>query len=151
MPAQRQLPDNEVLVRLRRQGWSYDAIAAEFAVTRGAVYLRLKQVSGATTQRPDYSHLIPWVVAKRHTQAVPVNMLRLLGRRQNGEELTQRNATMLDNWLAKIAEADVVVCYDPEMGPNPASPTAGGFYYSRRRKSDGDSLVRVPEGVPVRE
>jgi hypothetical protein len=49
---------------------------------------------------------------------------------------------MLDKWLAEIKEADVVVCYDRTMAPNPAS-TTGGFYYSKRRPEDGDSLVRA--------
>jgi hypothetical protein len=48
---------------------------------------------------------------------------------------------MLDKWLNEIKEADVVVCYDRTMPPNPASNT-GGFYYSKRRPEDGDSLIR---------
>ncbi|GAB3847438.1 hypothetical protein GCM10029963_28920 [Micromonospora andamanensis] len=56
---------------------------------------------------------------------------------------------MLDKWLREIQEAGVVVCYDPDMEPNPASKT-GGFYYSRRRTSDGDSLIRVEQDAETR-
>jgi hypothetical protein len=45
-----------------------------------------------------------------------------------------------ENWKAERDETGTVVMYDPEMGPNPASPEHGGFYYAPRKKS-------TPEGV----
>lgn len=143
MPAPRLLPDNDVLAQLRTQGWSYDDIAAEYGVSRGAVHLRLKQVPGAVTKRPSYRHLLPWTVATRHASAHPANMLRLLGRRECGEPIPDFKIRMLDKWLRDVRDAKVVVCYDPDYPPNPASPTSGGFYYSRRRKSDGTNIVRT--------
>jgi hypothetical protein len=143
MPAPRLLPDNDVLLQLRHQGWSYNDIANHYGVSRGAVYLRLRQVPGATTDRPSYPTLIPWTVAAQHTHSFPLMMLRLLGRRQAGKPISVPKERMLDKWLRDIREADVVVAYDPDQAPNPASPKTGGFYYSRRRKTDGKSLVRA--------
>lgn len=145
----RRLPDNSVLQDLRRQGWTYDQIAQRYGVSRGAVYLRLREAN-AVKERPDYSHLIPWTVATKHDNAFPLLMLRNLGRRQSGAELPPVKARMLDKWLAEVKEADVVVCYHPDYPPNPASRDAGGFYYSRRKPTDGDSLTRVDEGTPIR-
>lgn len=144
MPAPRQLPASDMLLTLRRQGWSYEDIANEYGVSKSAVYLQLRQARG-TKARPSYKHLIPWTVRREHTHAHPVTMLRLLGRRENGESIPAVKERLLDKWLREVKEADVVLCYDPEFPPNPASPTSGGFYYSRRRDSDGDSLTRADD------
>lgn len=141
MPAPRLLPDNEVLVQLRRQGWTYADIAREYGTTESAVYLRLRQAR-ATKARPTYKHLLPWTVKREHASAFPAQMLRLLGRMEKGEKLAPVKERMLNKWLADIREADVVVCYQPDQPPNPASPVTGGFFYSRRRPEDGQSLIR---------
>lgn len=148
MPAPRVLPDNEELLQLRQAGLTYDEIATRFGVTKGAVYLQLRRVK-ATGTRPTYKHLLPWRVKAEHTHAHPAMMLRLLARRQNGEELPDAKARLLDKWLHDVSEADVVVCYEPDFPPNDASPTSGGFYYSRRREGDGDALIRHPDAEPV--
>lgn len=150
MPAPRQLPDIETLKKLRNQGWSYDDIATEYGVTRGAVYLQLSQAK-AVNERPNYKHLIPWRVKRDHTYAHPALMLRLLGRRERGDDtIPPVKERMLDKWLRDLREADAVVCYHPDMPPNAASPKSGGWYYSKRRESDGDSIIRFePDaGVP---
>lgn len=144
MPAPRLLPDNSVLIKLREQGWSYEDIAQEFGVTKGAVYLRLRDAK-ATKHRPSYAHLIPWTVRTEHAHARPAQMLRMLGRRENGDKIPPAKERMLDRWLKEIAEADCVVDYAPDYPPNPANPKNGGWHYRRRRSEDGDSLVRTPE------
>lgn len=148
MPAPRQLPDTETLKRLRRQGWTYDDIAAEYGVTKGAVYLQLSQAK-ATKPRPNYKHLIPWTVKTEHQYAHPAMMLRLLGRREKGDTIPDVKARMLDKWLRDIGAANVVVCYHPDMIPNAASPKTGGWFYSSRTKSDGDSIIRFVEPAEV--
>ncbi len=144
MPAHRVLPDNDVLIRLRNQGWSYEDIAQEFGVTKGAVYLRLRQAN-ATTERPSYAHLIPWTVKTEHAHGRPAQMLRLVGRKERGDEIPEPKARMLAKWLREMREADCVVDYDPDYPPNPANPKNGGWHYRRRRPEDGESLVRTPE------
>jgi len=144
MPAHRLLPDNDVLIKLRQQGWSYEDIAQEFGVTKGAVYLRLRSAN-ATQDRPSYSHLIPWTVKAEHAHARPAQMLRLYGRKENGEELPDVKDRMLKKWLREMAEANCVVDYAVDYPPNPANPKNGGWHYRRRKPEDGDSLVRTPE------
>jgi hypothetical protein len=148
MPAPRILPTSDVLRSLRSQGWSYEDIAREYGVSKGAVYLQLRDAK-MTKVRPSYKHLIPWTVRKDHAHAHPPMMLRLLGRREAGLDIPPVKERMLDKWLKEVKEAGVVVCYNPDMPPNPASPTTGGFYYSKRRKADGDSLVRVDDDATV--
>ncbi|WP_144121138.1 helix-turn-helix domain-containing protein [Catellatospora sichuanensis] len=143
MPAPRLLPDNDVLVNLRRQGWTYADIAAQYGVSTSAVYLRLRNAN-ATAERPSYKAMIPWTVKRAHTYAFPVQMLRLLARKEKGETLSPVRERMLTKWLREIEGANVVVAYDPECPPNPASPISGGFYYAPRADSDGKSIVRPP-------
>lgn len=112
-----------------------------YGVTKGAVYWQLRD-AGISKKRPDHKKYLPWTVKTEHAHARPATMLRLLGRRENGDELPAVKERMLDKWLSEIREADVVVCYKRDMVPNPASPTTGGFYYSKRRPSDGDNLIR---------
>lgn len=146
MPAPRKLPSNEVLIKLREQGWSYGRIAEEYDVTEGAVYWQLRD-AGATRTRPDHSKYLPWKVKTEHAQARPAAMLRYLSRLELAEKgemapLPEPKERMVRKWLAEVKEAGVVVCYDREMPPNPASPKTGGFYYSKRRPADGDEIIR---------
>ncbi|MBK3559331.1 hypothetical protein JHN55_22960 [Streptomyces sp. MBT56] len=126
---------------------TYEEIGNLYGVTKGAVYLQLRDAK-ISKSRPDHSKYIPWTVRAEHAQARPNGMLRLYSRRAQGEELPAVKARMLDKWLAEIKAANVVVCYHREMVPNPASP-AGGWYYSKRRPEDGDNLIRVDDEPPV--
>lgn len=148
MGAPRKLPTSDVLLELRHQGWTYAQIAAEYGVGISAVYLQLRQAKAIERPLKRHSDLIPWRVKTEHAHAHPVAMLRLLGRKNRGDQLPDVKDRMLTKWLREVKEADVVVCYDPEYPANPASPLVGGFYYSRRRPEDGDSLTRVQEDSP---
>lgn len=153
MAAPRLLPDKTTLERLRRQGVTYREIADQYGVTESAVYQRLKADGLANDQTVSHKALIPWVVKEEHRHTHPALMLRTLSRRQQGLPNSEARNRMLDKWLAEVKEADVVVCYDPDMWPNPASPITGGWWYSRRRKSDGDSMIRFTKpgkGLPKR-
>lgn len=139
------------MARLRRQGVTYKQIAEQYGVTETAVYLRLKADGLAGDQKVSHKELIPWVVKGEHHHAHPALMLRVLSRERQGLGNSQPRKRMLDKWLAEIKAADVVVCYDPDMPPNPASPITGGWWYSRRRKGDGDSIIRYTKpgkGLP---
>ncbi|MFD3464843.1 hypothetical protein ACFWWM_00455 [Streptomyces sp. NPDC058682] len=125
----------------RAKGLTYEQIAEQYGVTKGAVYWQLRD-SGQVKARPSHKKYIPWVVKAEHAHARPVMMLRLLSRREQGDDIPDVKARMLDKWLGEIKDADVVVCYSRDMVPNPASPTTGGFYYSKRRPEDGDALIR---------
>ncbi|MFF1776990.1 hypothetical protein [Streptomyces virginiae] len=126
---------------------TYEQIAAQYGVTKGAVYWQLS-AAGQTKQRPDHKRFIPWTVKAEHAHARPAMMLRLLSRQEAGDEtIPDVKVRMLGKWLKEVGEASVVVCYDRNMPPNPASPSTGGFYYSKRRPQDGDNIIRFePEG-----
>lgn len=141
MAAPRSLPSSDVLRQLREKGMTYEEIGEQYGVTKGAVYWQLSN-AGAVKARPDHSKYLPWTVKSEHTHAKPANMLRLHSRREQGDAIPEVKARMLDKWLSELEAADVVVCYSRDMGPNPASPSTGGFYYSRRRPEDGDGLIR---------
>jgi len=150
MPAPRLLPTSDVLRKHRSEGMTYEEIGKMYGVSKGAVYQALRNANQTKT-RPDHSKYIPWTVRTEHAQARPNGMLRLYSRREQGETLPAVKERMLDKWLAELKEANVVVCYHRDMAPNPASPT-GGWYYSKRRPSDGDSLIRFePEKKPGEE
>ncbi|MGW6571634.1 hypothetical protein ACWGAN_05585 [Streptomyces sp. NPDC054945] len=121
---------------------TYDQIAEQYGVTKGAVYWQLS-AAGQTKARPDHKRFIPWTVKAEHAHARPAMMLRLLSRQEAGDEtIPAVKVRMLTKWLGEVREADVVVCYDRTMPPNPASPSTGGFYYSKRRPEDGDNVIR---------
>lgn len=142
MAAPRLLPDKTTLERLRRQGITYKEIAEMYGVTDAAVYLRLKADGLAKGRTVSHKDLIPWTVKGEHAHAHPALMLRVLSRRQQGLTNSEPRERMLDRWLAGLEEHNVVVCYDPDALPNPASPVTGGWFYSPRRKGDGDSIIR---------
>ncbi|MCB5179544.1 hypothetical protein [Streptomyces antimicrobicus] len=122
---------------------SYEQIAEMYGVTKGAVYWQLRD-SGQTKKRPDHKRYLPWTVKAEHAHARPAMMLRLLSRQESGDTtIPDVKARMLAKWLGEVRKADVVVCYDRSMPPNPASPNTGGFYYSKRRpEDDAKSLIR---------
>jgi hypothetical protein len=148
MVAPSKLPDVEVLIKLKNDH-SYQQIADMFGVHQSAVYQKLRNTR-AVKPRANHSELIPWYVSKKHDSARPVRMLRLLGRRQKGEELRKVPGQQLDKWLRELNEADVVVCYDPNYPPNPASELTGGFYYEPRTRDDGDNVIRFTQNAAGR-
>ncbi|MEU8780024.1 hypothetical protein [Streptomyces sp. NPDC048637] len=105
------------------------------------MYWQLRD-AGLAQKRPDHSKYLPWKVKTEHAHARPAMMLRLLSRRDQGDAVPDVKERMLDKWLGEVKAANVVVCYHRDMAPNPANPTTGGFYYSKRRPTDGESLVR---------
>jgi hypothetical protein len=72
--------------------------------------------------------------------------LRALNRVREGAKLTDANRVTFENWKKKLDAKGLVVMYDPNVGPNEASPTAGGFYYAKRRPdTPQDEYFQDPE------
>lgn len=65
-----------------------------------------------------------------HIKAYPARMLRLLGRREAGEDVGEEASRRLDNWLDLLEEREAVVAYDPDSDQ--------GFIYVRREPDDPD-------------
>ena len=75
MPAPRLLPDNDVLINLRdHHHMSYQEIADRYGVTKGAVYLRMKQANH-TRPRPDHGAAPPMDGSRSNTSITwPLNV-----------------------------------------------------------------------------
>lgn len=135
MPRPPILPDSSTLRNLRRAGWTYADIAAEYGVSISAVYQQLRDIPGMIAPRARYTSALPWTVAIEHKDNRHAEALRHLARREAGGELLPAKARALEKWLAERDAERTVVDYDRETG----------FHLVRRRKIDGDGYVRMPK------
>lgn len=106
-------------------------------VARSTVSAALSR-AGLTGTRPRYKLTLPWTVTTIHLAEYPARMLRLLGRRLQGErELNDEETRRLDSWLAMLEAEQLVVAYDPNN-------LEQGFHYIDRGRGDGK------DGIPIR-
>lgn len=133
MARPRIVPDKNTLQHWLDEGLTHQQMADRIyeqtgeRVNRTAVSAALQR-SGLAKKNNRYRQTVPWRVKVGHSKAYPVRMLRLLGRRQMGQELTDAEAIWLDNWLEDIAEQDLIVAYDPDDDL--------GFHYIESRFKD---------------
>lgn len=106
-------------------------------VSRAAITLAL-MTYGLTKTRPRYKDYLPWRVRTDHIKAYPARMLRLMGRRDAGGELTDKEQALLEAWLLTLANEDLIVAYDGE--------DETGFHYVDSRFKDHDD-----PGLPIRK
>jgi len=138
------LPPAATLAAMRKKGMTYkqitDKVSADLgypvsqagvtsAITRSGLALDVGRVRTAKK----YPEEIPWTLPREHAMAWPVRMLRLLGKRRTGAELSEYRAGQLDPWLKMLAAYNLVVGYCPEIG----------FVYIADVYQDG------PTGVPI--
>jgi hypothetical protein len=83
---------------------------------------------GHTTQAK-----LPWLGVGAASHSPAARGLRAHHRVKEGAKLTEANRVTFENWKKKLDAKGLVVMYDPNVGPNEASPSAGGFYYAKRR------------------
>jgi len=140
MARPRVLPSNDELRRMVAEGWSHADIAAHVEkttghkVSRSAVSAALSR-AGLTKATPRYRDEIPWRVSEAHLTEYPVRMLRLLGRKRRGPDLTEEEAERLTSWMNQLADWDAVVAY---------SPTVGFLYVAADEVGDWEN------GIPIR-
>jgi len=106
-------------------------------VSRAAITLALMNY-GLTKARPRYKEYLPWRVRTDHIKAYPARMLRLLGRRDAGGELTEKEADLLNSWLENLATEELIVAYDGD--------DETGFHYVDARFKDHDDPA-----LPIRK
>jgi len=134
------LPNADKLLQMVQAGMTHaeiaDAVARDtgYPVTRAAVSVALSR-AGLTVEKPRYAEEIPWRLHGKDLKHYAVRMLRLLGKRRAGEELTADENTRLNNWLAKLDEADAVVAYCADSVPR--------MIYVPREDTD-------PKDIPIR-
>jgi hypothetical protein len=104
-------------------------------VSRSTVSAALSRAGLVENQRIRYDKEIPWRVKVEHLTQYPVRMLRLLGRRNAGIELTDDEETRLDSWLQAMKQRKIVVAYSGDIG---------FIYVEADERGDG------AKGIPIR-
>ena len=142
MAAPRKLPSDSTLAKWRASGLTLKQIAEKseaetgLPVSIGAVASALSRAG--YTARVRYDDHIPWNPIKTsHNKHYALTMLRLLARRESGQELTEEQDSRLESWLTRLEEEDAVVLYKYD--------SEEGFYYVKRKPSDGDGWIRRPK------
>lgn len=144
MPVPRKIPDDQDLVQLLRQGYTYQQIAEWCRVNLGtdpvagavANYVsRHRERLGVDLRRPRYAELIPWQVEDRHVTSKALKMLRVAARLEAGLPVDQKEEARFRVWQRDLEENGLVVTYLP------GSPL--GFYYDTRKPGDHE-LIRPP-------
>jgi hypothetical protein len=140
--APRLLPELDVLVKLRKRGLTHAEIADEVErmtghkVSRSTVSAALSRAGETDRTNPRYSDELPWRVKPQHLTQYQARMLRLLGRRRSGMELTEDQAARLDSWMSALDENGWVAAYCPD-GP--------GFIYVQ-----ADEFGDWDDDIPIR-
>jgi hypothetical protein len=99
-------------------------------VSRSTVSVALSR-AGLAKDAMRYKSELPWKVKAEHLTQYPARMLRLLGRRNKGIELTDEEAERLEAWLEGLNEKGLVTAYAPDVD---------GFIYVANQ----GALVRIP-------
>lgn len=141
MPARRILPDDKTLKRWVDLGMTHADIAEEVQritgeqVSRSSVSAALSR-AGLTRPTSRYTDELPWRVKVSHVTQYPARMLRLLGRRRAGLDLTEAEDDRLDSWLETLEDDGLVVAYCPDK--------SGFLYVEANEVGDGAG------GIPIR-
>lgn len=126
-------PSKDVLRRWQDAGYTQEEMVAltrrEFGeeVSRSAIAAAMVRHGLAETGYR-YDRELPWRVNPIHATAYPVRMLRLLGRSRRGGSLNQKEYDMLEAWLDRLDELNLIVAYDHD--------DHRGFYYINDRHID---------------
>jgi hypothetical protein len=143
MPAPRVLPPTEELKRLVTMGLTHQQIVdylqekQGLKVSRSSVSAALSRAGLTEREGMRYKDELPWRIKAEHLTQYPARMLRLLGRRRQGIELTDDEDGRLDAWLESVEEREIVVAYAPDNG---------GFIYV-----DADEIGDGQNGIPIRK
>jgi len=146
VPAPRLIPDRTELRRLVGAGKTHQQIAdivferTGQRVTRGAVSAAISRAN-LSSHASRYKDHLPWRVRVEHSKHYAARMLRLLGRRDGGEQLNEDDELRLDSWLAKIQQKKVVVAYAPD--------TEEGFFYVPKPRGHRQKVPILHEEIKV--
>tara|TARA_R110002020_G_scaffold26085_3_gene84428 strand:- start:2968 stop:3414 length:447 start_codon:yes stop_codon:yes gene_type:complete len=143
MAAIKRLPDINRLLTWTQQGLTQEEICQRiydetgYLPSRSSVSAALSR-AGKSKTMPRYEDTIPWRVKQEHLREYAPRMLRLLGRKRSGTELTPEEQARLDGWLNKLDDENAVVAYDPEF--------RFGFVYVDREPDD-DPQIPIRKGL----
>lgn len=111
-------PDCTVLRRWRDEGYTQKQMVEktleEFGerVSRSAIANAMVRC-GLADDKPRYAEEVPWAINATHATSHPLRMLRLLGRRNAGGSLNEKETGELESWLRKLTDEKLIVAYDP--------------------------------------
>lgn len=141
MPRPRILPSDQQLEQWVKEGLTHEQIAERVRadtgqwVARSSVSVAIAR-AGLSEHHDRFDEEIPWRLKGKDLKAYPIRMLRLLGHRRRGHDLTVDENRRLDSWLSTMEAHNAVVAFDPDSDP-------GIFYIDRE---EGDAL----DGIPIR-
>lgn len=141
MPPRTRVPDKSTLQRWLEEGLTQQQMVDRTyeetgeVVTRSAIANAIVRY-GMATDGARYDKEVPWNINPIHATATPLRNLRLLGRRNAGRAMNDRERVILDTWLEELAENEWIVGYDPD--------DMTGFHYISARYKDhrGSAPVR---------
>ena len=130
---------------LKRQGHSQADIARMYGVTRQAVTWHKITYGGSLTPREIVHREFPWTVPAEQCQSSPYRRMRDHGEyvATGGVGMSQDKLKRLRSFYRKLREENLVLEFDPSLPPIEGVSNKGGFAFRKRRKSDGDLLIRV--------
>lgn len=136
-----------VIEELKNKGFNQTEIAEMFGVTRQAISWWKCTYGGRLTPREIVNQHFPFQVPERLGQTSPYRRLRDHGEyvATGGVGMSEDKLKRLRSWYRMLRDKNLVVEYDPTLPPEPGVSNKGGWALRRRRKSDGDLLVRVNE------
>jgi len=140
MPTRKATPSKVELERYLEQGLTHEQIVEEHyrktgeRVARSSISVAISRY-GLSETRHRYTDTIPWRLSGKDLRAYPIRMLRLLGRRRAGEQLTPDEDRRLQSWLAILDRENAVVAWGPDSTPSV-------FYTDREPQDD--------PGIPIR-
>lgn len=132
------VPPKNVLERWLKQGYTQQDMAdmtlAEFGdrVSRSAIGNALVRY-GLAGEGRRFEKEVPWPINASHATAYPLRMLRLLGRRNAGIDLSDHEERTLDAWLENLRTDRLIVAYDPD-------DLQGFFYIDAEHKDHRDRI-----------
>jgi hypothetical protein len=137
-----------VVEDLKRKGYNQSEIAEMYGVTRQYVSWIKHTYGGSLTPRERVLQHWPFVVPAAQGQTAPFKRLRDHGEwvATGGKGMSADQLSRLRAFWKRLRDENLVVEFDPNLPPEEGvSGVAGGWAYRKRRKSDGDLLVRVNE------
>lgn len=142
-----------VIEELRRKGYNQSEIAEMHGVSRQAVSWQKITYGGELTPRQRVDLAWPWVTTHEHGKTSGYQRLRDHGEYMatGGKGMSENKLNRLRSWYRKLRDENVVLEFNPELPPEPGVSLSGGFRYAKRRKSDGDLLIRVNEHTNMTE
>ena len=135
---------------LKGKGFNQTQIAEMFGVSRQAISYWKRTYGGRLTPREEALKHFPWKVKHPQTQAQPYRFLR-----DHAEYMATGGKGMDEVKLARLRtlyrkiNAGYVIEYDPAIPAKDGVSIHGGWAYRKRRKTDGELLVRVNEHTVI--